>query len=528
MTSADGPSHFTLGELLCAFAYASDLAFGLQLDDSLRSCYMAYRLAERLGLREDELAAVYYIALLKDAGCTSWTTELADAWQTDEIVARRELLIFGNPSDRDAFLSWMRQHVARDRSALGRLARYVNVLTATRSLFAEGYATTAAIACRIVTRLGLSDSAQAAMLGLFEHWDGAGAPAGLRGEEIPQISRVVLPTFFLAPVHRVSGREPAVQLARALRGRAFDPDVTDAFLDLSVSESFWRDLEGQQIRERVMALEPRSALATVEEARIDEVALAFADYIDLKSRYAAAHSRRVGALAEQVARLMDCSPSAVTQIRRAALMHDLGLVGVPSYVLDRPWRELSEPERDQYRLHPYHGERILKQVPPFQPLAEMVGTHQERADGSGFYRGLRGASISLGARIISVADRLDELTHDAPGAPARPVADALVQMRGEPFDPAVISALAKALGEAPAEAAVARAPRPAGLTEREIEVLRLAASGLTRRDIARRLVISEYTVRHHLEHIYQKTGTTNRVSATLFAMEHGVLSGPAG
>jgi HD-GYP domain-containing protein (c-di-GMP phosphodiesterase class II) len=300
--------------------------------------------------------------------------------------------------------------------------------------------------------------------------------------------------------------------------------VADAFLDLAASESFWRDLEAEQIRERVLALEPPSALATVEDARIDDVALAFADFVDLKSRFAAAHSRRVGALAEQVARLMGCAPSAVTQIRRAALMHDLGLVAVPSYVLDRPWRELSEPERDQYRLHPYHGERILKQISPFQPLAEMVGTHQERADGSGFYRGLNGTNVSLGARIISVADRLDELTHDAPGAPAHSVADALAQMRVEPFDPVVVSALAKALGEPAAEVVVARTPRPAGLTERELEVLQLAASGLTRRDIAHRLVLSEYTVRHHLEHVYQKTSTSNRVSATLFAMEHGILS----
>ena len=118
---------------------------------------------------------------------------------------------------------------------------------------------------------------------------------------------------------------------------------------------------------------------------------------------------------------MDCAELAVTQIRRAALMHDLGLVAVPSYSLDRPWRDLSETERDQYRLHPYHGERILKQVTPLSSLAEMVGTHQERADGSGYYRGLTGANISLGARIISVADRLDELAHDRTGEPGNPV-----------------------------------------------------------------------------------------------------------
>src|SRR5207248_281393 len=199
--------------------------------------------------------------------------------------------------------------------------------------------------------------------------------------------RVVLPTFFLVPFHRVSGREAAVQIARASRGQAFDPEVIDAFLDLSTNETFWRDLESENIRDQVLALESPSDLTTVEEDRIDDLALAFADFIDLKSRFAAAHSRRVANLSEELARLMDCADLAVTQIRRAALMHDLGLVAVPSYTLDRPWRDLSETERDQYRLHPYHGERILKQVSPLSSLAEMVGTHQERADGSGYYRG---------------------------------------------------------------------------------------------------------------------------------------------
>ena len=526
MTRSDSPDSrkATLGQLLCAFAYASDLAFGLQLDDSLRSCYLAWRLAERLGLGDDELAAVYYTALMKDAGCTAWTTELASAWQTDEIAARRELVIFSDPSDMRAFISWMTRYVAKDRSTLDRLARYFNVLTATRSFFAEGFATTAATACRIVTRLGLPDLVQNAMLNLFERWDGAGAPQGLSGEAIPLVARVVLPTFFLIPFQRMSGRAAAVELARAFRGRAFDPSVVDAFLDLSSSESFWQEIEADGIRERVAELEPPTPSFAVEPTRIDDIALAFADFVDLKSRFAAAHSRRVAQLAGEVALLLDCEHSMVTDIRRAALMHDLGLVAVPSYSLDRPWLHLSETERDQYRLHPYHGERILRQAEPLQHLAEMVGTHQERTNGSGYYRGLTDTNLTLGSRIIAAADRMDELTQDSPGDPATSVPSAVEQLRREPLDPVVVGALAKVLGQSNVLVPI-KGPRPAGLTEREMEVLRLAASGLTRRAIAGQLYLSENTVRHHLEHIYNKTGTTNRVSATLFAMEHGILGG---
>jgi HD-GYP domain-containing protein (c-di-GMP phosphodiesterase class II) len=518
------PPPLTMGQLLCAFAYASDLAFGLQLEDSLRSCYLAVRLARALGLPDDQCAATYYAALLKDAGCTSWTTELARAWQTDEIVARRELILYGGTANLRAFTGWMRQFVAKDRSLVEKVSRYMRVLTTSRAFVAEAIATSTAAARRIADRLGMPESVASGVYNLFEQWNGRGAPQGLRGEQIPQVARLVLPTFFVVPFHRVGGREAAVQVARTLRGQAFDPATSDAFLRLAADSSFWADLESSDIQRTILAVEPAHTLPPVTEEMIDHVALAFADFIDLKSRYAAAHSRRVGAVAEQLARLMGCAEVAVVQIRRAGLLHDLGLVAVPSYTLERHWNVLTAAEQDAYRLHPYHGERVLRRVPALAPLADMVGTHQERMDGSGYYRGLTGANISLGARIIAVADRLDELTHDEPGSPARPVADALRQLDQEPLDPDIVAALRRCLGERTALASAPPRVQPAGLTEREVEVLRLAARGITRREIGCRLAISENTVRHHLEHVYNKTGTANRVSATLFAMEHGLLA----
>jgi HD-GYP domain-containing protein (c-di-GMP phosphodiesterase class II) len=513
-----------MGQLLCAFAYASDLAFGLQLEDSLRSCYVAVRLADTVGSSAEEREAAYYAALLKDAGCTSWTTELAQAWQTDEIVARRELLIFGDFHDPRSFAGWMRRFVAQDRSLATRLTRYVAVLTTKRAFFAQAFATSTTIARRIAARLAMPDAVQRGVFSVFEHWNGGGAPNGLRGELIPRVARLVLPTFFLVPFHRVGGREAAVQLVRTLRGQAFDPTVADAFLRLASDASFWADLEGPDIQRTILAMESTTSVPPVTDATIDDVALAFADFIDLKSRYVAAHSRRVGAVAEQLARIMGCAEPTVVQIRRAGLMHDLGLVAVPSYILERPWGALSAAEQDAYRLHPYHGERVLARVPALAPLAEIVGTHHERIDGSGFYRGLSGPSIGLGAHIIAVADRLDQLTHDRPGSPALFISDALHQLEREPLDSTVLAVLRRSLGQGTVRAAAPRGGQPAGLTAREIEVLRLASGGHTKREIGRRLHISENTVRHHLEHIYNKTGTCNRVSATLFAMEHGLLA----
>lgn len=175
MPSATGPSlvspPVTMGQLLCAFAYASDLAFGLQLEDSLRSCYVAVRLVEALGLSEEERASAYYAALLKDAGCTSWTTELARAWQTNEIVARHELIIYDGTANLRAFTGWMRQFVARDRSLVERLARYVQVLTTSRALIAEAIATSSAAARRIASRLGMPERVGDGVHYSFEQWN---------------------------------------------------------------------------------------------------------------------------------------------------------------------------------------------------------------------------------------------------------------------------------------------------------------------------------------------------------------------
>jgi len=511
-----------MGELLCAFAYASDLAFGLQFEDSLRSCYLASRLAEELGVSDADLATSYYTALLKDAGCTSWTSELAGIWQTDEIVARRELILFTDFRTPAGIEAWVRKYVAPPLPVPARQSHLAEVIESMPQTIKDAITNTSDVAGRISRRLGLTEAVQTATRQLFEPWDGSGAPDGLKGNEIPIASRIVLVSFFAVPINRVHGHEAAVAALKQSAGATFDPLVVGAFERLSGRDEFWEGLEGDRIRERVLAIEPASAMQEVGDERVDAIALAFADFIDLKSRFAAAHSRRVSKVAEQLARLMACAPEAVIEIRRAALMHDLGIAAVPSFFLEKPEVQLSDGEWEQYRLHPYHGERILSRVPTLAPYAEMVGNHQERLDGSGYYRGLRQPNISLGARIIAVADRLDELTHDAPGKPAVDVEGAVdILSADNGLDGAIVRVLRRAVSEKPEPAA--RSVYPAGLTQREVEVLRLAARGLTRARIGSTLQITENTVRHHLEHIYTKTGTRSRVTATLFAIENELV-----
>ncbi|HEV7128227.1 MAG TPA: HD domain-containing phosphohydrolase, partial [Ktedonobacterales bacterium] len=204
-----------------------------------------------------------------------------------------------------------------------------------------------------------------------------------------------------------------------------------AFLSLAHEEGFWEDLEQESVWTTVLSLEPESPYRYIQEEKLEDIALSFADFADLKSPYAAGHSRRVGDLAERIGQHMRLPSAEVAIVRQAALMHDLGLVAVPSFTLHKPHDQRTQLEREQVRLHPYHAERILSRVPVLAPMVPLVAAHHERLDGHGYYRGLRGAQIPLGARIIAVADRFDDFCHDTPDQPALDPAVALERMRAE-------------------------------------------------------------------------------------------------
>ena len=364
---------------------------------------------------------------------------------------------------------------------------------------------------------------------VFEQWDGRGMPYGVKSDSISIISRIVLVTSFLEVFHRAEGRDATKDVALARRGKAFDPSVIDAFLSVAQKESFWEGLEQERVWDSVLSMEPEpSPLRYMGEEKLTDVALAMADYADLKSPFQAGRSRRVADLAERIARRMGLPETESTHIYHAALVHDIGIVAVPSFVLNKSEDTLTESEREQVRLHPYHSERVLSKVPALEPIIPLVAAHHERMDGRGYYRGLRGSEIPLGARIIAVADRFDELTHDAPDGRGRESDQAVEVMREEVegrFSPDVFEVLLEELSgvDRSHRQRTRRQEWPARLTDREVDVLRLIARGLNRRQVAGALFIAEGTVRSHLEHIYDKIGVSSRAAATLFAVEHNLL-----
>jgi HD-GYP domain-containing protein (c-di-GMP phosphodiesterase class II) len=487
------------------------------------------RLADCLSLPAAERLTVYYTSLLMDAGCTAWTSQIAKRMLTDEIVARRELVFHTDIKNPLRVFGWMLRFIAPGFPLQQRGRLMAEFAAHGQDVVREGFLNTCDVARDLAARLGMPDEVQNALLSVFEQWDGAGFPRGLEGTRIPVGCRIVYVSSFFEVFHASGGRRGAIDLMRKGRARAFDPEVVDALTSLADEGVLWGALEGEDdIMPAVRNLEPEGPLRWISQDQLTDAAVALADFADMKSPFSLGHSRRVAATAEAAARCFAMPEEDILTVRRAALTHDLGLVSVPSFVLTKPSEKLSRVEWEQIRLHPYHGERILGGVPALRHAAELVGAHHERIDGNGFHRGLRDRQIPLGSQLIAASDRFDELTHEGPDRVPLARADALMQMEtevGSAFSAMTFEALRAALGVGDRASTPTRREWPKGLTDREVEVLRLAARGLSRRETAERLFVSESTVRTHLEHIYAKVGVSSRAAATLFAVEYGLLDG---
>lgn len=511
-------------DVMGALSLAADLATGLPAEHAMRSCYMGMGLAKRLKLTPSERTDLYYTGLLMDAGCTAWKSQMAAFLAGDEIAARRDLYFFTNRhSPLDMFL-WLSKYLAPDAPVLTRLGRGTGVLSAGDAFTREGFRNTCEVAQLLAARMGMPEPVQRALLSVFEQWDGNG-PDRASGASIPLVARIVSATSYLEVFHRVGGRTAALELARSSRGSAFDPLVVDAFLEIA-DDSFWEPLEAGSVWDLVVAMEPVSELSVIDAAQFDEVALSFADFADIKSPHLAGHSRRVGELAARLAEDAGLDANSISTVRTAGLMHNLGMVAVPSFLLGHADSDVSPVEREQLCLHPHLGERIVARIQGLEPVAELVAAHHERHDGTGYPRGLAGGGIPVGARLIAVADAFDKMTHDSPGYSAldtRAALDRIASEVGHAYAPDACAALSRVLTEPGARVAPRVSAWPASLTNREVDVLRLVARGMSRKQMAGSLALSEATVRHHMEHIYAKIGVSTRVAAALSAIEHGLV-----
>jgi HD-GYP domain-containing protein (c-di-GMP phosphodiesterase class II) len=282
---------------------------------------------------------------------------------------------------------------------------------------------------------------------LDEHWDGGGRARGEAGGDIPILSRIALLAQVIDVFHTGSGRAAAEAEVRQRAGSWFDPQLVAAFGRAAARPEFWSALRSEDLHKAIFALEPAQHVRAVDDDYLDDIAAAFAQVVDSKSPYTSGHSSRVTLFTDLIAQALQFSPERRRWLKRGALLHDVGKLGVSNSILDKPGK-LDADEWAAMKQHAAHTETILSRIEAFQELARMAGAHHERLDGTGYPRGLTGENICLETRVITTADIFDALTAERPYRAAMPVGVALDIMRKDlntAIDPVCFAGLEQAL-----------------------------------------------------------------------------------
>ena len=505
-----------LAELVAALSLGIDLGFGQPMEHVLRQCLIGLRLAERLGLGEQQRATVYYTALLINVGCHSDAHEQAK-WFGDVIALKT--IKFKHESRSLRMTASSVSFIGSGHPPLHRFRLGLEFLLSGRREVDDMVAHHAAIARSLGEQLSLPDDVLAALGAAYERWDGRGWPGKLKGNGIPLAARIAQVAEYVEVANRIGGVAAARRLARDWRGGQFDPVVAD--LLIAEGDALLSGIDTLTVWDAVISAEPSLAVVVLGE-RLDAALMAIANFVDLKSPYFLGHAQGVADLAGEAALRLGMTDAEVRLLRQGGLLHGLGRLGISNAIWDKRG-PLGPGEWERVRLQPYLTERMLRQSRALAPVARIVVQIRERLDGSGYPHGLTGNAISREARILAAADAYQAMGEPRPHRPARPADEAAAALRADVklgrHDAEAVEAVLGAAGHR----VVRRREGPAGLTLREVEILKLVARGLSNKEIGTSLFISAKTVANHVEHIYAKIDASTRAGAGLFAMRHGLL-----
>lgn len=506
-----------LADLLVGLSAVTDVGMGMPMGEASRTCLLACWLAEEAHLPAAEVRDVFYTALLLHVGCTAYSHEAAQHF-ADELVVKRTSMVtnFNDPSD--VLFSYL-PSIARGAPSGDRLRSLRSALTHGRAV-TEGYTrANCEVGAGMARRLDLPTGVETGLLHVFEWWNGKGRPQRLRGEEIALPTRVAHVAGYAALFDRLGGTDAAVSAVRQRSGGYLDPALADRLC--RAASTLLSRLNAVDVHQALLDVEPAPAL-TVPTERIDNVLAAFGDVVDLKAPFFHGHATTVSRLTGSAAERLGLPRTEVDCARRAGLVADLGRAAVPNGVWERPGKFRNE-DWTQVHLHPYYSERILIRSPALTDVATVAGAHHERLDGSGYYRRALAESLPMASRVLAVAEafatKLEPRPHREAMTPEH-AADTVRATSPRQLDPEALDAVLGSIGHP-----TIRAPQPwpAGLTDRQVEVLRLLATGLSNKQIARRLHLSPRTAEHHVQDIYTRLGVSSRAPAALFAMEHNLL-----
>lgn len=401
-----------LSEVIAALSSALDLTEGQSIGHSARSCLIGMRLAERLDLPPDQRHALFYALLLKDAGCSSNAGRLASLFQADDQTLKREHKLIDWTRTLPAFRYAMRL-AAPNGTLLDRVRRILEIALRKEEVGRGMIAIRCDRGAEIIRLLGLPEATVEAVRNLDEHWDGKGHPKGLAEEQIPLLGRILCLAQTADVFYCAYGLEAMATMLTNRQRRWFDPALVFHLTGFIGDREFWDGLRSDNPVLLTAPYEPPDRILEATEERMDSVTRAFARVIDAKSPWTARHSERVALLSQTMARILGLAPEEERDLVRAAMLHEIGMLGVSSLILEKPG-PLTAPERQAIERHPAFSYDILGRVGVFERVAEIAASHHEHLDGTGYPRGLVARQMDLPARILAVATRAEGLLADRP------------------------------------------------------------------------------------------------------------------
>ncbi|MEO8298352.1 MAG: HD-GYP domain-containing protein [Burkholderiales bacterium] len=447
-----GAEGLQLSELIGALSHALDITEGQPKGHCVRCCWIGMHIGRQIGLAETELWALYYTLLLKDLGCSSNAARICELYLTDDLQFKHDFKSVGDSLPQ--MLHFVFAHTGLSVGFSDRLRGVLNVLRNGPQIAQELIQTRCQRGADIARQLRFPEAVAEGIHSLDEHWNGGGKPERLAGQAIPLYARIALLAQVIDVFHTADGPQAALNEARSRSGQWFDPALVAAFEQVARTPGFWTMLGAAEIDQAVRALEPGTCRVPLDEDYLDDIAAAFGQVVDSKSPYTSGHSARVALYTDRIAGALGLSAGRRRWLRRGALLHDVGKLGVSNAVLDKPGK-LDADEWDAVRRHALHTEAILSRIGAFAELARVAAAHHERLDGGGYPHGLRGDQISLETRIITTADIFDAISAERPYRGAVPIPQTLEIMAatvGTALDPLCFEALKTvvALGIEPA------------------------------------------------------------------------------
>ncbi|MCE0558388.1 HD domain-containing protein [Motilimonas sp. E26] len=411
-----------LSELISSLSYALDITEGQPAGHCIRCCWIGMKLGETIGLNKQDLWNLYYVLLLKDLGCSSNASRICELYLTDDLSFKREFKWVDGSLPQ--VLRFVLRHTGTKAGILSRFRAISDIFAHGDEIAQELIKTRCTRGADIARQLRFSEQVAGGIHALDEHWDGSGRPDALQGEQIPIYARIALFAQVVDVMHQADGNEAAISEASKRAGTWFDPALSAAFAHIASDAEFWAMLTSDKLDQHILSLEPGGFEQELDEDFYDDIAEAYGQVVDAKSPFTAGHSARVGLYSSLLAEQMGFTAERIRWIKRGALLHDVGKLGVSNSILDKPGK-LTDEEYDAIKLHAVYTQDILGRIPAFGELAAISAAHHERLDGKGYPKGLTGSEITLESRIITTADIFDAITADRPYRGAIPISKTL-------------------------------------------------------------------------------------------------------